>query len=74
LNRDEDAKVLDRLLERLEKGFRVVLFVLLVLVVVGQAVLLTEEGRSRFSWADRLEGVKLRVVQVGASRSTTQHR
>lgn len=72
--RDEDAKVLDRLLERLEKGFRIVLFVLLALVVLGQAVLLTEEGRSRFSRADRLEGVKLRVVQVGASRSVNQHR
>ncbi|MEW6230365.1 MAG: hypothetical protein AB1700_20140 [Bacillota bacterium] len=72
--RDEDAKVLDRLLERLEKGFRIVLFVLLTLVVLGQAVLLTEEGRSRFSRVDRLEGVKLRMVQVRASRSVNQHR
>lgn len=61
--RDEDARALDRLLVRLEKGFRVALLILLAFVVLGQAVLLTEEGRSMFSRADRLEGVKLRVVQ-----------
>lgn len=60
---DEDARVVDRLLVRLEKGFRIALLVLLTLVVLGQAVLFTEEGRARFSRADRLEGTKLRVVQ-----------
>lgn len=65
--RDEDAKVLDRLLERLENEFRIILVVLLALMVLGQAALLSEEGRSRFSRADRLEGVRLRVVKQAPS-------
>ncbi len=64
MTRDSDARALDRMLVTLERIFRIALAVLVSVLVVGQAALLTEEGRFRLSATDRLEGARLRVVEV----------
>jgi len=58
---DEGSEDVDRLLCFLEKVFAIALCVFLALTVLGQVILGTPEGRSGFSRAERLEGIRLNV-------------
>lgn len=70
---------MDRLLKQLERVFGVALTVLVALMLLGQAVLSTPEGRRLLSRAERLEGVKLKVIapdqlEVSGESGVEEHR
>jgi hypothetical protein len=57
----EGSEGVDRLLCFLERVFGIALCLFLALTVLGQVILGTPEGRSGFSRAERLEGIRLNV-------------
>ncbi|HAV21110.1 MAG: hypothetical protein GX668_05060 [Firmicutes bacterium] len=57
----EGNEDVDRLLRFLERVFGIALCLFLLMTIVGQFILSTPEGRSRFSRIDRLEGIKLNM-------------
>lgn len=57
----EGNEDVDRLLRFLERVFGIALCLFLLMTIVGQFILNTPEGRSRFSRIDRLEGIKLNM-------------
>lgn len=57
----EGNEDVDRLLRFLERVFGIALCLFFVMTIVGQFILSTPEGRSRFSRIDRLEGIKLNM-------------